>query len=346
MMSLMKTPKWEWAVFSIVLITLLVGACEGVTPTSYPISIQTKQATLTPSPFPVVRATNVNNTGQTDTGYEGYYMGVVTITEYYTLLDNELFEEAYQILSSSAQGHSKNQLEYVEIAQLVFETVEIVNVQPLVIWRREQGILSTTTPDHDDNINFLVQIRSWGKDGMSGSVKNGDLQTLFLTVIKEDGEWKIDSFATSPSSSVDKPIPVATLDPGSVPDRSYYDSIIVIAQFHVLFNHGLYERAYQLLSPFRRHVQSLEEFISDIETFGIIERRIISILPFYESTVQLRDFTTPNPASRRMFYAQIYARGKGGWAGSVPNGTYGYYITTVLENAKWKIYSVNTVGLP
>jgi hypothetical protein len=269
-------------------------------------------------------------------------MGVVVITEYYTLLDNELFGEAYQILSSSAQAHSKNQLEYVEAAQLVFETVEMVNIQPLVIWQREQGILSTITPDRDGKIKFFVQIRAWGKGGMSGSVKNGALQTLFLTVIKEGSEWKIDSFATGLVSSTEEPIPAATLDPGSVPDRSYYDSIIVIAQFHVLFNHGLYEQAYQLLSPFRRHAQSLEEFISDIETFEIVERRIVSIHPFYEGALQIQSLLTPDPINRRKFYAQIYAEGKSGWAGSVPNGVHTYFITTVLEDSNWKIYSINT----
>ncbi|MDL1912369.1 hypothetical protein FBQ81_17030 [Chloroflexi bacterium CFX6] len=43
----MKTPKWEWAVFSIVLITLLVGACEGVTP------VPTTTATIAPSLTPI-----------------------------------------------------------------------------------------------------------------------------------------------------------------------------------------------------------------------------------------------------------------------------------------------------
>lgn len=53
-------------------------------------------------------------------------------------------------------------------------------------------------PESGDERRFYVQIIAEGEGGMSGAIPNGALQTIFLTLINEDGEWKIDSFATSP----------------------------------------------------------------------------------------------------------------------------------------------------
>ncbi len=289
--------------------------------------------------------TSVNTTGQNDTGYEGYYAGIVAITEYYTLLDNGLYEEAYQILSSSAQLHSQSQVEYVEIAKLAFETVEIDNVQPLVVWQREQGIASIT-PDQEDKIRFFVQIRAWGKGDMSGSVKSGDLQTQYLTLVKEDSEWKIDSFATGLVTPTSEPIASPTLDPGSVPDRSYYDSIVVIAQYYLFNNNDLHGQAYRLLSPSRPHAQSLEEYLNYYSHYikeleNIEDIKILSLRPFYEGTLQFQYITTPDPAIRRKFVA-VFNYVKGGNEGAVQDDIQSRFITTIFENGAWKIYSINT----
>lgn len=346
MILLMNSTRRTLLVSALVFVTTLFAGC-GVVPKTLPEATQTVSATPSITLLVSPTSTEVTIDGpRDDTGYQGYYIGVVVITEYYTLLGNELPQEAYKLLSTSARRHSPNIDQYVKQSITNFKTVEIITIKPLVVWQKENGVASVT-PDQEDKIRFYVQLRAWGEGAMSGSVRSGDLQTQYLTLIKEGENWKIDSFATglvvpTPASSTSIP----TLDSGSVPDRSYYDSIIVIAQFHVFFNNGLYESAYQLLSPSRRHAQSLEEFVTDIETFGIVERRIVAIHPFYEGALQLQNFPTPDAFSRRMFYAEIYAIGKGGWAGSVPNGIYGYYITVVYENKEWKIYSTNTVGIP
>jgi hypothetical protein len=43
---------------------------------------------------------------------------------------------------------------------------------------------------------FFVQIIAEGEGIMSGSAVSGEVQTLFITVIREDDQWMIDSFST------------------------------------------------------------------------------------------------------------------------------------------------------
>ncbi len=294
--------------------------------------------TLTPAPvFPE----NV-----IDTGYEGYYIGIVTITDYYTLLGNGLSEEAYQLLSSSARRHSPNLDEYAELAKLHFKIVEIITIAPLRVWQIEQGV-SSITPDQENRIRFYVQIKAWGQGAMSGSARSGDLQSQYLTLVKEGDNWKIDSFATGlsiPTPDLSTTIP--TLDPGSVPEKSDYDSIVVIAQYYLLINHGLFEQAYRLLSLSMQYENTLEEFVSNIkEVLRIKEIKIVKILPYHE-TIQLQGWTTPDPANKRMFFLQIYAEGEDGMVGSETNGVHDCYITTIVEGGDWKISSVNTSPWP
>jgi hypothetical protein len=128
----------------------------------------------------------------------GYYDGIIVITQYYTFLGHSLYEEAYQLLGPSATRHSPSLEDYVNMAKMSFKTVEIVAIQPLYEWKKQQGEPSIT-PDSQIEKMFFVQIRAWGEGEMSGSVVSGTLQTLFVTVIQENGEWKIDSFATGPA---------------------------------------------------------------------------------------------------------------------------------------------------
>ncbi|MCC6298040.1 MAG: hypothetical protein IT314_01990 [Anaerolineales bacterium] len=337
MLATMNSTRRISFISAMFFVVLLFAGCGQVAP------IPSAMAGITPSLTPPVpsasvtiqsQPTIVNSISGDDTGYEGYYIGIVAIAEYYTLLDNGFLEEAYKLLSKPAQ-EIESLAEFTQINERLFQKIENITIQPLRSWQIENGI-SPTVLDQAVRINFFVQIQIRASD------KTNDVRTLFPMLILEDNVWKIDSFVETFVTPTPVSFAVPTLDPGSVPDRSYYDSIVAIAQFHTFFNYGLFESAYQLLSPFRRHAQSLEEFISDIEAFEIVERRIVSIRPFYESALQLQSLPTPDPINRRKFYAQIYAEGKSGWAGSVPNGVHTYFITTVREDGNWKIYSINT----
>ena len=120
---------------------------------------------------------------------------MIVITQYYTFLGHGLHEEAYWLLSASAQQPQRFE-EYVENTRRFFKIVEIDSVVPFYVYVNQQG--GQTTPDSEDRIRFTVQIRAWGEGKMSGSVMSGDLQLLFITLVKEAGSWKIDSFSTSP----------------------------------------------------------------------------------------------------------------------------------------------------
>jgi len=124
-----------------------------------------------------------------------YFDGVIVITQYYTFLGNGLYEQAYQLLSASAQN-ARSLEDYIEMASHAFKAVEIDSILPYYIVVEQQG--GQITPDPSNKKRFAVQIKSWGEGNASGSQPNGVPQDLFLGLVLEDGKWKIDSFATAP----------------------------------------------------------------------------------------------------------------------------------------------------
>lgn len=121
--------------------------------------------------------------------------GAITIIQYYTLLDLGLYEEAYELLSSS-RPHPKSLQDFVDGARLSFESVNILSVIPYNDWAKQNGYSAYT--ETDTRKNYYVEIAAEGEGGMSGAVPNGQLQQLFLTLVEGDGKWKIYSFATNP----------------------------------------------------------------------------------------------------------------------------------------------------
>ncbi len=123
------------------------------------------------------------------------YFGIVVVTQYYTFLGHDLHESAYNLLSSSAQ---KNQgLEsYLQMAKMTFKSVEIVSIIPYELSVMSQGGQISSIPVNKKR--FAVQIKAWGEGNMSGSKKNGDLQDLFLELVKENGQWRIETFSSAP----------------------------------------------------------------------------------------------------------------------------------------------------
>jgi len=127
----------------------------------------------------------------------GYFDGIVVITQYYTFLGHGDYEEAYQLLSSYARQHSPDLDEYVQSGKQWFKKVQIIAVRPLYIEVESQGGRYSPS-DTIDEKRFFVQIIAWGEGRMSGSVVSGAVQTLFITLVQENGEWKVKSFATAP----------------------------------------------------------------------------------------------------------------------------------------------------
>jgi Domain of unknown function (DUF4829) len=125
-----------------------------------------------------------------------YFEGIILITQYYTFLGNGLYEKAYDCYSESLKPRTKE--EFVQMAGLSFKSVEIVSVIPYFIAVKEQG--GRPKQDSENIARFAVQIRAWGEGNMSGSIPNGNLQYLFLELVKENENWKINAFSTAPFS--------------------------------------------------------------------------------------------------------------------------------------------------
>jgi len=305
-------------------------------------------ATPTPTPTPTLRVMPdlckppaVHETPNFDRSDQGYFMGVLVISEYYTLLDNGLQEEAYKMLSLDAQKATPRS-QYVETQKKNLKSVQIITAEPLRVWKEQQGIEYRAT-DLVNRINFYVQIRVSTEENTPASAQTGELQTLYLALVLTEPEhaWKIDTFATElvPAPDYAGPIPDAAFFSGA--DRSYYDALVAIGQYYTLFSHSFYEQAYRLFSSSSPNLRTLEKYVADMQLLKIKVNRVVEIFPLYAQQWQL-PCLTPDPVNGRIFNAFIYAEGESGWAGSVPNGVYSSYINMVLEDGKWKIYSINS----
>lgn len=191
----MKIRKSQTALF--LLLALVFSACMS-NPSQTVRATQTVSQTETATPRQAT-ATRYLKTAtpilQVPADDVGYYEGIIVITQYYTYLDVGFYEQAYRLFSASAQN-ARSLEDYVDMASHVFKTVEIESILPYFIAVEQQG--GKAKPDPINKRRFAVQIRSWGEGNASGSQPNGALQTLFLGLVWEDGNWKINSFATAP----------------------------------------------------------------------------------------------------------------------------------------------------
>ena len=124
-----------------------------------------------------------------------YYDGVIVIAQYYTLLDQRLYEQAYQLLSTSRPKATSLE-EFVRGHEMVIiYSYKLISAQPYYEWVEKQGF--TPTPDSETNKRFYIRVYAEGEGGMAGSVTNG-VHTYFATLVWENGEWKLYSINTSP----------------------------------------------------------------------------------------------------------------------------------------------------
>jgi len=122
----------------------------------------------------------------------GYYEGIIVITQYYTFLGHGLYEEAYQLLSSSAQVYSVE--EFVKQKQLSFKNVKILTIKPFYMIANKGGGYRKSY-DSMNMRQFNVSYITWDEENMSESAMNGQTWTFFIWLVREDGEWKIDKFS-------------------------------------------------------------------------------------------------------------------------------------------------------
>lgn len=128
----------------------------------------------------------------------GYYDGIVVITQYYTFLGHNHYAEAYSLLSQH-KPNLESLEEFIQNREVEkIEKIKIVTIQPYFVHTEGQGV-RLKSPDSENEKRFYVQIIAWGEGRMVGGAVSGWPQTLFLTLVKEDGEWKIFSGGTAPT---------------------------------------------------------------------------------------------------------------------------------------------------
>lgn len=120
-----------------------------------------------------------------------YFDGFIVLTQYYTLLDQGAYEEAVSLYSSSILGRNGFEAE-VEHFEYDLEAVNISFILPLNYWLAQRGRPMPSTPENE--MHFVVDTTVFHKGAAwnEGGTPKPDNQVLFITLIQENGEWKID----------------------------------------------------------------------------------------------------------------------------------------------------------
>jgi len=246
--------------------------------------------------------------------FEGYYMGTVVIAGYYTLLEKELYADAYALLSASQQSQY-GLPQYAEMQRDAGRVADIVTVQPVRAKAVEEHspLLSQDTANA---ITFYVEVRL----STPGTSVNSRIQAQYLGVTKEGGLWKIGASSTGLDAANPTLAAPPTIDPALVSDVSYYDSLVRISEYYTLFSHGFYKDAYDLNSSLVEHPPTYENLVTSTRLLQIKERRIVAIYPLLEATQKVTIDPTPDPMRRRDFLAQLDTEGVNGMAESVTIG--------------------------
>jgi hypothetical protein len=154
------------------LLALVFSACNSnssVTVTATQAIPQTATSTAPPRPATATwylkTATPVLPTPPPDD--IGYFDGVIIITQYYTFLDHGLYEEAYQLLSSSARDRLGSLEDYVAYQKSWFKELKIISIVPQYL--RTNSV---------DRRKFIASIMVWNEKGISENFTIGENYTL------------------------------------------------------------------------------------------------------------------------------------------------------------------------
>lgn len=122
-----------------------------------------------------------------------YFDGFIVLTRYYTLLDHGFFEEVLPLYSSSLLKKSRGKNFESDL-----KSVEVIAIRPYNYWRAQQGLSPQPIPENE--IRYIVgtivfhKAPAWNKSG----TPMPDEQTRFVSLVLEDGEWKLNEINSSP----------------------------------------------------------------------------------------------------------------------------------------------------
>jgi hypothetical protein len=168
--------------------TVVVTQLVQVPITMTPVPIDTPMsATSTPVPTETPEPTHVIDLSKQD--------GSIVIVQYYTLLDLHLYEQAYDLLSSSNEwrrSNDKYKAQYVEQQRIDSKVVKILQLYRYKDYLKQNGRDASKVSDNW----YLVQLYAEGENGLAGAYPNGIQPGIYIRVTFENGQWKIDEFSS------------------------------------------------------------------------------------------------------------------------------------------------------
>jgi hypothetical protein len=122
-----------------------------------------------------------------------YFDGVRVLTRYYTLLEHGLYNEVLSLYSSSLIKNYGG-----ENIEVDLKTVKLKGIQPYSYWLAQTGQSPQQIPENE--LRYIVHITwfhnapAWNLEG----TPQPDEQTRFISLIRENGEWKLYELQSSP----------------------------------------------------------------------------------------------------------------------------------------------------
>jgi hypothetical protein len=126
-----------------------------------------------------------------------YFKGLVILTEYYTLLDHGLYEESYQLLSSSQQQRYSFE-DYASFYEHDLKSIKIRGILPFNYYLIRQGLPARQIPPNELRYLIFTTALHNGAAWNEGGTPKPDDKTGFQALVLENNEWKVDQFNTSP----------------------------------------------------------------------------------------------------------------------------------------------------
>ena len=122
-----------------------------------------------------------------------YLDGIIVLTQYYTLLDHGFFEEVIPLYSSSLLKKSRGGNFEDDL-----KSVTVRFIHPYNYWRAQQGWAPQSIPQNE--IRYVVGTIVFHKGAAwnEGGTPRPDEQTRFVSLVLENGKWKLNEFNSSP----------------------------------------------------------------------------------------------------------------------------------------------------
>lgn len=119
---------------------------------------------------------------------------LIVIVQYYTLLDLHLYEEAFNLLSTTNEWRRQNDKfkdNFIGQQKFDMKVVKVLKVIRYNDWLTQQG---SSNPQVSDDW-YMVSYYAEGEGQYAGANPNGIQPVDFVRVVQENKEWKIAEFS-------------------------------------------------------------------------------------------------------------------------------------------------------